>query len=46
MFSLNAVTKIFVIKVRGLETATQSPLVKETRMLPQCKQDTCERQDL
>ena len=44
--SLNSVAKIFVITVKGLELATQPALVLETRMLPQCQQDTCERQDL
>ena len=39
--SLNSVTKISVITVKGLKPATQSPLVLETRMLPQCHQDTC-----
>ena len=32
--------------LKGLEPATQPPLVLETSMLPQCQQDTCERQDL
>ena len=44
--SLYSVTKIFVITVKRLKAATQSPLVYETRMLPQHQQDTCERQDL
>ena len=38
--------KIFVITVKGLEPATQPPLVRKTRILPQHHQDTCERQDL
>ena len=33
--------KTFVITVKGLEPATQSPLVWETRKLPQHQQDTC-----
>ena len=37
---LNSVTKIFVITVKELEPTTQPPLVWETRMLPQCQQDT------
>ena len=37
--SLNS-AKIFVITVKGLEPTTQPPLVWETRMLPQCQQDT------
>ena len=41
MFSLNSVTKIFVIKITNLP-----PLVLETRMLPQHEQDVSERQDL
>ena len=41
--SANSWTKIFVITVKGLEPVT---LVLETRMLPQCQQDTCERRDL
>ena len=32
--------------LKGLEPATQPPLVLETRMLPQRQQDTCERLDL
>ena len=32
--------------LKGLEPATQPPLVSETSMLPQRHQDTCERQDL
>ena len=35
--------KIFFITVKGLEPATSC--VKE-RMLPQCQQDTCEKQEL
>ena len=49
MFSLNllnSVTKIFVMTVKGHEQTTQLPLVLETRMLPQCQQDTCERQEV
>ena len=49
MFSLNSVnsvTKIFVITVKGLKPATQPPLVLETMMLSQHQQDTHERQDL
>ena len=42
--SLNSVTKIFVITLKGLEPATQAPLVLETRMIPQCQQDTCMRE--
>ena len=38
--SPNSETKIFVITVKGLEPATQLPLVWETSMLPQCQQDT------
>ena len=44
MFSLNlpnSVTKIFVITVKGLKPDTQPPLALETRMLPQCQQNTC-----
>ena len=37
---------IFVITLKGLEPAIQPPLALETRMLPQCQQDTCEWQDL
>ena len=40
-FTENSVTKIFVITVKGPEPAIQLPLVWETRMLPQHKQDTC-----
>ena len=43
---LNSARKIFVFTVKGLEPATQRPLVYKTRMLPQRPQDTCERQDL
>ena len=43
---LNSARKIFVFTVKGLEPATQRPLVYQTRMLPQRPQDTCERQDL
>ena len=32
--------KIFVITLKVLELATQPPLVQETKMLPQCKQET------
>ena len=39
MFSLNS-AKIFVMIVKGLEPARDSPLVLETRMLPQHQQDT------
>ena len=35
-----------VITLKGLEPATQPPLVSETRMLPEHQQDTYERQDL
>ena len=52
-FSLNVFTeltafsdKILVNTVKGLEPATQPPLVEETRMPAQCQQDTCERRDL
>ena len=38
--SLNSVAQMFVITVKGFEPA----VVLETRMLPQCQQDTCERQ--
>ena len=47
-FSLNVFTKfaefsdkIFVITVKGLKPDTQPPLALETRVLPQCQQDTC-----
>ena len=33
--------KIFVITVKGLKPDTQPPLALETRMLPQCQQNTC-----
>ena len=48
-FSLNVFTefgdfsdKIVIIILKGLEHATQLPLVLETRMLPQCQQDVLE----
>ena len=37
--TLDSVTKIFVITVKGLKPATQPPLVCET--VPQYQQDTC-----
>ena len=44
--SLDSVTKIFSITVRGLEPATQPPLISESSMPTQCQKDTCERHDL
>ena len=38
--------KIFVIRVKGFELATQPPFMQETSMLPQRQLDTCERQKL
>ena len=46
MISLNLMTKIFVITVKLGKPATQTALVKETRMQPQHQQDKCEKQDL
>ena len=44
--SLNSVTRILDITVKGLEPATKPPLELETTMLPQRQKDTCERKDL
>ena len=38
--------KIVVISMGGFKPATRPPLVWETGMLPQCRQDTWERDDL